>query len=89
MLKIRPAVVPPEKAKISFRLPRPTIETLESYLIAFQETYGVEPDRDFVVDQILIGFFASDREFADFRKNGCDRPGIKDADKRAPTAAKS
>jgi hypothetical protein len=82
MLKIRPDEVPPEKAKISFRLPRPTIETLE-------KTYGVEPDRDFVVDKILTGFFASDREFALFRKNVCDRSDIKGADKGAPAAAKS
>jgi hypothetical protein len=89
MLKIRPAEVPPQKAKISFKLPQPTIETLESYLSVFQKTYGVEPDRDFVVNQILTAFFASDREFTVFRKNGCGRPGNKDADKEAPTAAKS
>jgi len=88
MLKIRPAEVPPEKAKISFRLPRPTIDTLESYLSAFQKTYGVEPDRDFVVDQILTGFFASDKEFVLFRKNGGESPDKK-AGKEAPAAAKS
>jgi hypothetical protein len=77
MLKIKPAEVPPEKAKISFKLPQPTIETLAAYLAAFKKIYGVEPDRDFVVDQILTSFFASDKEFAAFVKNGAEFPGKK------------
>jgi hypothetical protein len=75
MLKIKPAEVPPEKAKISFKLPQPTIDTLEAYLAAFKAVYGVEPDRDFVIDQILVGFFASDKEFAAFVKNGTEHTG--------------
>jgi hypothetical protein len=89
MLKIRPAEVPPQKAKISFKLPQPTIDTLESYLSVFQKTYGVEPDRDFVVNQILTAFFASDREFTVSMKNGNEAPAKKKTGNEVAAAAKS
>ena len=71
-LKIRPAEAPPSKARVSFRLPEPTIATLDVYLEAFQKIYGSKPDRDLVVDEILTGFFTSDREFLNYvrRTNG-------------------
>ena len=63
-LRIRPLLPPPEKRKISFRLPLPTVDTFQSYLAAYAETYGVDPDPDFVADQIFTTFFDSDRAFA-------------------------
>jgi len=68
-LRIKPFIPPPEKKKISFRLPEPTLAAFEAYLAAYQEIYGVEPDPDFVADQIFTAFFESDRAFAAYRKS--------------------
>ena len=69
-LLVKPLLPPPEKLKISFRLPAPTISNFHSYLAAYFETYGVDADPDFVADQIFSTFFASDRVFAEFLKKG-------------------
>jgi hypothetical protein len=69
-LKIKPLPIPPDKKKISFRLPEPTLSEFEAYLAAYQDIYGVEPDRDFVADQIFTAFFESDRAFAAYQARG-------------------
>ena len=69
-LKIKPLPIPPDKKKVSFRLPEPTLSEFEAYLAAYQEIYGVEPDRDFVADQIFTAFFESDRAFAAYQARG-------------------
>ena len=75
-LKIKPAEVPPKKASISFKLPEPTLVTLDAYLLAYEKAYGVKADPNFIVNEILVGFFASDREFLSFVKNRNGEAGI-------------
>lgn len=65
MLKVRPEDIPPKKAVISFKLPEPTIALLRAYLRAYAATYGIEPDRDFITNEIFTSFFNSDKEFID------------------------
>lgn len=67
-LRIKPLPPPPELQKISFRLPAPTVTELDTYLAAYAAIYGVEPDRNFVADQIFTCFFESDKAFAAYRK---------------------
>jgi hypothetical protein len=69
-LKIRPAEVPPHKAKISFNLPEPTIAAFHAYLVAYEALYGTKASPDFIVNEILTVFFASDKQFMDFIKKG-------------------
>ena len=68
VLKVRPAEIPPKKSAISFKLPEPTISILRIYMRAYGAIYGIEPDRDFIIDQILLNFFNSDREFMAYVK---------------------
>ena len=67
--EIRPVLPPPEIRKMTFKLPVPTINDFETYLIAFFEIYGVEADRDLVDSQIFSAFFESDRGFLAYRKS--------------------
>lgn len=68
MLKVRPAEIPPKKSAISFKLPDPTIALFRTYLRAYSATYGMEPDKDFITNQIFMNFFESDKEFMLFVK---------------------
>lgn len=68
MLKVRAEEIPPKKSAISFKLPDPTIALLRTYLRAYAATYGIEPDRDFVTNEIFLSFFNSDKEFMLFVK---------------------
>ena len=68
MLKVRPADIPPKKSTISFKLPDPTIALLRAYLRAYAATYGIEPDKDFITNEIFTSFFGSDKEFMAFVK---------------------
>lgn len=68
-LRIKPYIPPPNKRKISFRLPEPTLAAFEAYLTAYREIYGEEPNPDFVADQIFTAFFESDRTFLAYRKS--------------------
>ena len=77
-LRIKPLIPPPEKEKISFRLPVPTLQTFRTYLKAYAETYGVAADPDFVAEQIFTAFFESDRAFADYLKRGAGTEGAGD-----------
>lgn len=63
-LKIRPLLPPPEKQKITFKLPVPTLESFQAYQALYKETYGIDPDPDFIADQIFMSFFESDKTFA-------------------------
>lgn len=67
-LKVRPAEIPPKKSSISFKLPDPTIALLRAYLRAYATMYGIEPDKDFITNQIFLNFFSSDKEFLAFVK---------------------
>lgn len=69
-LKVHPFVPPPDKKRISFRLPVPTLDAFDSYLAAYAEIYGVKPDPDFIADQIFTSFFESDRAFAAYLRKG-------------------
>ena len=71
-LRIRPLPPPPEKQRITFRLPVPTLTTFNTYLAAYEEIYGVKPDPDFVAEQIFTAFFESDRAFAMYLKKGVE-----------------
>jgi hypothetical protein len=68
MLKVRPAEIPPKKSVISFKLPDPTIALLRTYLRAYAAMYGIEPDKDFITNEIFLNFFNSDKEFMIFVK---------------------
>ena len=84
-LRIRPLPPPPEKQKISFKLPVPTLTTFSTYLVAYEEIYGVKPDPDFVAEQIFNSFFESDRAFAAYLKKGPE-PEEAETQKRRKTA---
>ena len=68
VLKVRAEEIPPKKSAISFKLPDPTIALLRTYLRAYAATYGIEPDKDFITNEILLNFFNSDKEFMVFVK---------------------
>ncbi len=68
-LKIQPAPVPPEKQKISFQLPKPTLAIFGEYLAAYAEIYGSKADPDFIANEIFVNFFNSDKEFLLFSRN--------------------
>ena len=65
-LKIRPLLPPPEKQKITFKLPVPTVEGFQAYQALYEEIYGVEANPDFIADQIFTSFFESDKTFVTF-----------------------
>jgi hypothetical protein len=71
-LRVKPQPQPPEKQKISFRLPVPVLTTFQSYLAAYKDIYGEEPSPDFVAEQIFSSFFESDRAFAAYIKQGTE-----------------
>jgi hypothetical protein len=68
VLKVRAEEIPPKKSAISFKLPDPTIALLRTYLRAYAATYGIEPDKDFITNEIFLNFFNSDKEFMIFVK---------------------
>lgn len=67
-LRVKPPPLPPDKQKMTFRVPVPTVDTFNLYLAAYAELYGADPDPDFVVNQILTAFFESDKAFAAYRR---------------------
>jgi hypothetical protein len=67
-LKVKPEEIPPKKSAISFRLPQPTIALFRAYLRAYAAMYGIEPDKDFITNEIFMSFFNSDKEFMLFVK---------------------
>lgn len=67
-LRVKPLAPPPEKERITFRLPVPTLAMFRSYLAAYAEIYGEEANPDFVANEILNAFFESDRAFAEYRR---------------------
>lgn len=73
-LKIRPLLPPPEKQKITFRLPVPTLETFQAYLTLYTEIYGIDADPDFIADQIFTSFFESDKTFVAYLQKSQVRP---------------
>ncbi|MBJ6749932.1 hypothetical protein [Geomonas anaerohicana] len=82
-LRIRPLPTPPEKQKMSFKLPLPTLSKFEAYLAAYSDFYGVEPDRDFIVDRIFTSFFESDHAFNAYLKREVQPPEKKKDKKTA------
>ncbi|GFO63604.1 DUF2274 domain-containing protein [Geomonas paludis] len=71
-LRIKPLPAPPEKQKITFRLPVPVLETFNTYLAVYKEIYGQDPSPDFVAEQIFSSFFELDRAFAAYVKQGSE-----------------
>lgn len=76
-LRVKPLPPPPERQKISFRLPVPVLTTFQTYLAAYKEIYGEDPSPDFVAEQIFSSFFESDRAFAAYIKQGSERDETK------------
>lgn len=81
-LRIRPLPTPPEKQKVNFKLPVPTLSRFESYLAAYADIYGVEPDRDFIVDRIFTTFFESDHAFIAYLKKEAQPAEMKNKEKK-------
>jgi len=78
-LKVRPADIPPHKSAISFKLPDATIAQLRMYLRAYGALYGIDPDKDFITNEIFTSFFNSDKEFMAYMKeNPVELAGAKD-----------
>jgi hypothetical protein len=82
-LRIKPLPTPPEKKKMVFKLPLPTLSKFDAYLAAYAEIYGVEPDRDFIVDRIFATFFESDHAFIAYLKREAQPPEKKKEKKTA------
>lgn len=85
-LRVKPLPPPPERQKISFRLPVPVLTTFQTYLAAYKEIYGEDPSPDFVAEQIFSSFFESDRAFAAYVKQGSERDETKPKKERKRTA---
>jgi hypothetical protein len=68
ILKVRPAEIPPTKSAISFRLPDTTIARFKMYLRAYGALYGMDPDKDFITNEIFMDFFNSDKQFLAYLK---------------------
>lgn len=67
-LRIKPLPPPPERQKITFKLPVPVLTTFQTYLAAYKDIYGEDPSPDFVAEQIFSSFFESDRAFIAYVK---------------------
>lgn len=85
-LRVKPLPPPPERRKISFRLPAPVLATFDAYLSVYREMYGEEPNPDFVAEQIFSNFFESDRAFAAYIKKGSEPEVAKTKKERKKTA---
>jgi len=71
-LKIKPAAEPPPMTRLSVRIPAPTASMLSAYLKAYEQTYNKSTDGGFIVNEILLSFFNSDKEFQDLLKKNPD-----------------
>ena len=67
-LKIKPVADPPELTRLSVKIPIPTANLLNTYMDVFQETYGKSVNCGFIVNEILLSFFDSDKKFQEFLK---------------------
>ncbi|MBT1077221.1 DUF2274 domain-containing protein [Geobacter grbiciae] len=67
-LKIKPIPEEPEPIKTTFKLKPETLRKLHAYLQAYEAAYGKKADSDYIVNEILEGFFASDKEFLAYLK---------------------
>ena len=67
-LKIKPAAEPPPMTRLSVRIPTPTASMLSAYLKAYEQAYNKKTDGGFIVNEILLSFFGTDREFQEFLK---------------------
>lgn len=83
-LKIKPIPEEPEPIKTTFKLKPETLRKLHAYLQAYETAYGKKGDSDYIVNEILEGFFASDREFlAYLKENPHPLPEITGTKKKA------
>ena len=71
-LKIKPAAEPPPLTRLSVRIPTPTASMLSAYLKAYEQAYNKKTDGGFIVNEILLSFFSTDREFQEFLKKNPD-----------------
>lgn len=56
--------------RLSFKIPTPTVDMLNAYLKAYEVTYKKPANGGFIVNEILLSFFNSDKNFQEFlRKN--------------------
>ena len=67
MLKVKPPKAE-AMSKISFKLPESTVDLLKKYQEACLKDYGTETSSDYIVNEILISFFTSDKKFQQFLK---------------------
>ncbi|MDD2462783.1 MAG: DUF2274 domain-containing protein [Desulfobulbus sp.] len=71
-LKIKPAPEPPPMTRLSVKIPVPTATMLAAYVKAYEQSYNKPTDGGFIVNEILLTFFNSDREFQDLLKKNPD-----------------
>ena len=74
-LRIKPIPEEPEPIKTSFKLKPETLRKLRAYLQAYEAAYGKKADSDYIVNEILEGFFVSDKEFLAYLKEN-PLPGL-------------
>lgn len=67
-MKIKPLAETPKPLKISVKLQPETVQKTYTYLSLFEQEYGTKSSVDFIVNEILDNFFASDRDFAAYLK---------------------
>lgn len=67
-LRIKPIPEEPEPIKTAFKLKPEALRKLHAYLQAYESHYGKKADADYIVNEILEGFFSSDKEFLAYLK---------------------
>lgn len=67
-LRIKPIPEEPEPIKTTFKLKPEALRKLHAYLQAYEAHYGKKADADYIVNEILEGFFSSDKEFLAYLK---------------------
>jgi len=74
-LKIKPIADPPELTRLSVKIPTPTASLLNAYMEAFKEMYGKPANGGFIVNEILLSFFDSDKRFQEYLKRNPPQKG--------------
>jgi len=67
-LRIKPPTEPPPMTRLSVKIPEPTASLLSAYQKAYEQAYNKPTDGGFIVNEILLSFFSTDREFQEFLK---------------------
>lgn len=54
--------------RLSVKIPEPTAALLSAYQKAYEQSYRKPADGGFLINEILLSFFNTDREFQEFLK---------------------